>query len=246
MDVLGGVVQLTSSETEDTNARLIGAPYNTDGTTMLYASFTANFSALPSATGDYFAHFREVSGTFRARVYATTSNTTIGYYRLGLANNNANLANGLIHPTELNIETPVLVVVRYNVAAGTSTLWVNPTSETDASISPSDNIAPAPIYSFAFRQSGGVGDLRVDDLLVGLSFNDVVPGLLRLEIARNGNNIEISWPSTATAEGYILESTTSLSEPNWQPVNQPPIPSGDRDVVTITNATGNEFFRLKK
>ena len=245
MDVLGGVLQVTSSDSEDASARLIGAPYDTSSGTVLYASFTANFSALPSATGDYFAHFREILGAFRARIYATTSNSTIGFYRFGLANNNANLANGLIHPTELSVDTPVLVVVRYDVAAGTSTLWVNPTSEGDVSISPTDNISPAPIYSFAFRQSGGVGDLRVDNLLVGLSFDAVMPGLLRLSVARNGNNVEISWPSSATAEGYNLESTTSLSEPDWQPVG-PSTPSGDRDVVVITNPSGNEFFRLKK
>jgi hypothetical protein len=62
-----------------------------------------------------------------------------------------------------------------------------------------------------------------------------------LVIAKVGNNIEVSWPTSAT--GFTLQATSSLSPINWAPFGTPTI-SGDRNVVTITNATGNQFFRL--
>src|SRR5262245_16953486 len=69
VDVLGGKVNLSQSESEDVNRLLDGAPYTSGN---LYASFVANFATLPLGTGGYFAHFKD-DGTanFRCRVFAT-------------------------------------------------------------------------------------------------------------------------------------------------------------------------------
>ena len=57
-----------------------------------------------------------------------------------------------------------------------------------------------------------MGTLHVDDLTVGFSFAEVLPGY-RLSIARNGSDLEISWPAAATDESYFLESTADLTRP---------------------------------
>lgn len=63
-----------------------------------------------------------------------------------------------------------------------------------------------------------------------------------LTVIREGNNVRISWPVSAT--GFTLESTPSLSPANWQNVTQPVQVVGDQNVVTVPIATGNSFFRL--
>jgi hypothetical protein len=65
-----------------------------------------------------------------------------------------------------------------------------------------------------------------------------------LSVARNGENIEISWP--ASAAGFVLESTGDLRMPDWRPLSEPVMPDGNRNVVTITAPAGTQFFRLKK
>src|SRR3954463_11621114 len=65
VNVTSNQVFLTEGESEDVNAVVSGGPYSS-GT--LYAGLDVNFSALPSANGGYFFHFKDatVSG-FRGR-----------------------------------------------------------------------------------------------------------------------------------------------------------------------------------
>lgn len=206
-----------------------------------------NFSALPNDTGDYFAHFREVGGAQRCRIFVSTTNSTPGTFRLGIANNNANITNAVTLEGDLATGADHLVVVRYNVDTGVSTLWVNPTSESSPSVTATDTPAPAAIGTFAFRQSGGIGSHRIDNLKIGLSLSDVVTlaPAVRLSIARVGGNFEVSWPTSATDEGYSLRATSTLSPPDWQPVAGAPVRNGNVDSVTVP-ATGNRFFQLVK
>jgi hypothetical protein len=62
---------------------------------------------------------------------------------------------------------------------------------------------------------------------------------------RAGGNVEVSWPASATDDGYGLRATVTLSPPDWQPVGAPAVRSGDRDSVTLP-ATGSRFFQLVK
>lgn len=65
-----------------------------------------------------------------------------------------------------------------------------------------------------------------------------------LAIARVGNDIQVSWPTNAS--GFTLQSKTSLSSGTWNAVTELPATVGANNVVTITNATGNQFFRLEQ
>lgn len=65
-----------------------------------------------------------------------------------------------------------------------------------------------------------------------------------LAIARSGNQVLLSWPAAAT--GFVVQSTTSLSNPQWSVVNAPIEIVGDRQVVTLPIDTDTRFFRLAK
>ena len=83
VDVQSGAVNLTATESEDVNALITGGPY-TSG--LLYYSLTVNFSVLPAGAGNYFAHFKDATTGFRARLFATTVGATPGFYRLAINN----------------------------------------------------------------------------------------------------------------------------------------------------------------
>jgi len=242
MQLVFGTALITSSQTEDVVARLIGGPYNS---TVLYASFDVTFIALPAILPDIFAHFSGTNANdLRARVLASTTNAAPGSFRLGVANTVSSVANVVDYPLDLNLDTKYQVVVAYDTAAGTSKLWVNPGSG-GGWVSAIDPVSPTGINAFGLRQSGGIGDSRMDNLLVGTSFESVTPSLTRVRIRKVGDAIEVYWPSAGVWEGFYLESTTSLANPNWQPVSQGTTTVGDWDIVTIPNPTGNEFFRLR-
>jgi hypothetical protein len=89
-----------------------------------------------------------------------------------------------------------------------------------------------------------MGALSIDDLRVAFSFADAVPGY-RLHIERLGAPLRISWPTAATDEGYVLESTGDLNAA-WDTVFDSPNRVGLRDEVSITIPTGKQFYRLVK
>lgn len=65
-----------------------------------------------------------------------------------------------------------------------------------------------------------------------------------LAIALVGNEVQISWPASAT--GFTLKTRASLTAGNWEAVTQTPILVGDRSVVTLPADGANGFFRLEQ
>ncbi|MCW5550933.1 MAG: hypothetical protein KIS67_02085 [Verrucomicrobiae bacterium] len=63
-----------------------------------------------------------------------------------------------------------------------------------------------------------------------------------LMVVREGNNVRISWPVSAT--GFTLERTPSLSPFNWQNVPHPVQVVGELNVVIVPISADSEFFRL--
>ncbi len=173
-DVAAGAVHLTQSESEDVNAALGGGPYAADSGVTLYAKFTVRCTALPGGAGTYFAHFKDSSTGFRARVFASTAGAAEGRFRLGIAEA-ANTSTLL--ERDLALDTPYTVIVRYDVGTAASTLWVEATAETDPSVSATDDGTPLTVVAFALRQSlssgNGMGSLVLDDLRVATSFAEL-------------------------------------------------------------------------
>ncbi len=248
--VQGGKLLLDGRRSEDIKAGLTNAPYYPSNNVPLYAGFTVNFSGLPGSA--YFTHFTDVANGFKARVFATLSNAAPGLFRLGIVNASGSLAaTNPPHPMDLVLGTDYRVVVRYHPGSGTSALWINATNEADLSVAATDAPSSGAITNYSFRQTGGIGALTVDDLLVGTSF-EVVKGQVPvsqppLQIAQTCNVVRIAWPTWATDANFILESKTSLNTAGgWAPAGFPTQTVGDFTVASVTNATGNLFLRLRK
>lgn len=153
--VVSGRVDLRVPATEDVNALLAGQPYPANTNLYLYASYTVNFSTLPSASGTYFAHFKGAGVNIqRAKVFALTTGAGTGQYRIGLANaaNSAAIATA----SSLNTNADYRIYIRYVISNATTTLWVDPTSEASPSISATDPTSAAQLTSFALRQDAGI------------------------------------------------------------------------------------------
>ena len=179
-------LQVTRSASEDDNAALTNAPYYGAGTnaagdavTALYFKFTIRMSSadLPTASGTYFAHLKDTTTSgFRARTFVATAGAAAGFYRVGIENAGLSGAVPAYLTTDLAPDTTYVIVVRYVVTNGVATLWVNPTSESDPSVTGTDTTSLLDISTMAFRQSSGEGTLNVDDLVVGTSFADILSG----------------------------------------------------------------------
>lgn len=65
-----------------------------------------------------------------------------------------------------------------------------------------------------------------------------------LSIALQGNAVVITWPASAT--GFTLQSSSTLSPANWQPSGLAPTTEGDWNKATLTPEGTGRFFRLFK
>src|SRR5439155_10496854 len=128
-----------------------------------------------------------------------TTNALAGYFRLQVANGSDTVTE---FPADLSTNAPYVVVTRYNIDTATTTLWLNPASESSSSVTASDSQTAATVVSYGFRQDTAVGaTILIDDLRVGLSFADVIPGAavspIKLNMQLAGGAIVLSWSNAA-------------------------------------------------
>jgi hypothetical protein len=64
-----------------------------------------------------------------------------------------------------------------------------------------------------------------------------------LAVQQAVGGVALSWPSSAA--GYVLESTTSLSSPDWEPVTDVPTIAADCYMLTKSCPANATFFRLR-
>jgi len=129
----------------------------------------------------------------------------------------AELIAAMSYGADLSLGQPYTVVTRYDVSTATTTLWINPRYETSTSVSATDVTAPIEIDDYCFRQdgtSGGIGIMRLDDLLVGTGFTDVVPfvaspAAIPLDIAVNSGNAVLTWSNPQ----FNLQSAPEVTGP---------------------------------
>jgi endonuclease/exonuclease/phosphatase family metal-dependent hydrolase len=229
VQIVSSRVLLSQTNTEDINAQLAGQPYPATTNGLLYARFTVNFATIPSGAGAYFAHFKDATASgFRAKIFATTNGVPTGFFRIGIANA-ANSGFGTVG-ANLSLSTDYLLVVRYAPSNATSTLWLNPTDESDPGLTAVDSATTLSITSFALRESlsggDGMGTLFLDDLQVGTSFSDVVPpsapGITvepRSQMAVEGSNVTFTVVATGAQplsyqwlfNGTNLDGATNFS-----------------------------------
>lgn len=134
---------------------------------------TADLSLL-DGNGNYFAHFKDAAFAFRGRTGVVQPPAGRDW---GLAINadNANLGAGAIWPSDLMFDTWYRVVTSWDAGSGEAELWLDPTDETDPSITHTGSNSGDLIEGFALRQSNDyTGFQGIDGFVVGGSFADVL------------------------------------------------------------------------
>ena len=231
--VVNSAAQLSSQRSEDLAALLLNNPFSATSGVLLYSSFTLVMSNLPSAGGDYFAHFKDsiLGTTFRDKIYASTTNAATGFYRLGIANAANNFS--VQFPLDLQTNQSYLVFTRYNTGTGETVLWVNPTSEASPSVAATDATTATSISAFGLRQTTGIGISYLDNLAIGTAFGDVVPILPILNISLSGANVVLTWSDAS----FSLQSATIVTGP-YTTI------TGAVSGFTTNTALAEMFFRL--
>lgn len=154
---------LKQAYSEDVSAEIGEAPFASDSGRVLYLHFRFTFTALPRTAGSYFIHFKG-GNTFRGRVFLSPIPETEDRFQIGVANGDN--APSALFPTSLSIDTPYTAVLRYAVSEARSTLWLDPSTESDASVTASDAASVIGISDLALREATGMGSVSVDDIRV--------------------------------------------------------------------------------
>jgi hypothetical protein len=243
--VENGWLRLAFDRAEDINAPLQGAPYEPAGTvSTLYAGFTLRVTSLPTTTGAYFAHFRNSTTAHRARVWISRAGGDPDRFRLGIGNSGGASASSGPWPADLTPDTDYRVVIRYNVATGLSSIWVNPTAESEPGATATDAVGLINISTFALRQSADIGTIQLDELRIGDTFADAAAAGVRLRITQLGTDLQLSWPATAT--GYVAQASPDLVDPAWVDLPDTPVLQDDRYVLRVPGDGAPHYFRLIK
>lgn len=233
--VTNNELAVSALQTEDIAGPLIGGPYTKGSGTVLYAAFKAKFLSLPSPRPGYFASF--VSGTtLRGRIYVGTSNAAPGCFRLCVANGTD--TNSVL-PFDLQTNVTYTLVTRYALDGPSTTLWLNPSAESDSGTVAQDVVGSSSVTSYGFREDASVGTtVLVDDLRVAFSFADVLgtvapvaPGWLNIE--RNGNSVSLTWSNASL-------TLQAAPDPTGPFTNIP----GATNPYTTSPSGGARFFRL--
>lgn len=134
----------------------------------------------------YFLHFKD-SGTlnFPGRVYVVSAGAGFFTFAISANSTSATTTGVVLWPGTLSYGTRYYLVLKYDAAAGSATLWVNPVSEASANISHTyTNALSFAVSGIALRQgsastfpAGGPSgaanwEFTVDNLGVGQSFGD--------------------------------------------------------------------------
>jgi hypothetical protein len=129
---------------------------------------------------EYFAHFRPAppdTNSFVARCYAGPA--VGGDFTFGITATSVSTTPVVHWPTPLKFERTYRIVIAYDGATGTSTLWVEPTSASSPSVSSThSSVIGKSLESYALRQATPTGATLtelVDDLVVADSFAEAMP-----------------------------------------------------------------------
>lgn len=76
-----------------------------------------------------------------------------------------------------------------------------------------------------------------------VSAASVSPASPELSVSVSGNNVIISWPSSAS--GFTLQQSSSLNPATWEAVQQTINNNGTTMSIIVTAPAGNMFYRLQ-
>jgi len=197
----------------------------------LYAQFTLTVDTPPTSsnlTVGRFASFWNGSGGYRGRLWIGTGFDSGGNplpetFRIGLTEAAGSRNDVQWWDENLSPNVPLTVVVKYDYTAGSVSLFINPTSETDTHIEVDDG-SNLGTKGFAFRHkdestaSTHLGRFRIDDIAISTTFGDTSPGdslgatnLVAAGVP--GEKIFLSWKDRSFDEiNFRIERRESGSE----------------------------------
>jgi hypothetical protein len=244
--------RLFLSQDLDECVRVDFPAYYTTGN--VYVRFRATFTSLPTRTGNYIACLRQTGvDNNRGRIHVTTNGVAPGKFRLGVSTFSN---SGTLIPEDLSLGVTYSIVFRYNITNFTSTLWLNPASESDTQHR-SDNVYDGTltrdVAHFVFVETdtlyspGGMGDLYVDDLRIGRTFYDVWDGPRLTSATRSANgNIALQGVGVP-GSNYVFQATANLASPQWVNLSTNAASAGGAVQHTDTEAPNftSRFYRLQ-
>lgn len=159
-------IQQPSGSAEDVNHSL-GATLGA-GDTWYYSM---NVDVTSSSTLVYFAMLLQGTGNFEGKLFVAPS-TVGGDFVFGITGSASTAPT--TWATGLSFGSDYQVVVAYDFDTTNATLWVDPTSQSSTSVNNTGSFDDA-ATAIAFRQSGGGSVETIDNVIVGTTFDDVVP-----------------------------------------------------------------------
>jgi len=167
----------------------VNAPFAAQGAAdKTYVSFDVTIPAgSVVGAGDYFAHPRN-SATFiyPARIFNGPP-LAGGDFTFGIRASSSSTI--MYWPSDFSFDSTHKLVVAYDAATGDAQLWIDPAVEASPSVIGTGGAVGDLIDSFALRQaspSGTTSRQLIDNLLVGDTFSDVVPGATAVQAATWG------------------------------------------------------------
>lgn len=104
---------------------------------------------------------------------------------------------------------------------------------------------PAKQFRFIARaidNLGGAQDSEPLEVTITSTGGGTAPGL---QVARQGTELTISWPASAT--GFVLQAAERLSNPtSWTDLTVTPTVSGQQQSITITPGSAQRYYRLTR
>ncbi len=187
INVSGSAVVISQGDLTQGSERVsrgLPVPFTVEANPVAYYSVNATWTALPlTDSGSYFLNLGVSTNgtTFYGRVGADTEGAAPGTFRISVANANWSQANSVEFPVDLTLGVPHLIVAKYDLTTGNTTLWIDPETEGSPGVTATDAPAGAqqPIAAINLRQglsnsnTGAPGIIRIQNLSVGTTFEQV-------------------------------------------------------------------------
>ena len=196
-----------------------------------------------NAAGDFVSYTVSnlMAGTYHIRIGADEG-ADRGQFQLSCGPVGGGLANvGPVQDTYSPTNMAYLLPIHLTTPTNMIVLWTNDLQELDCGTWQAPTNGNYRFnFSVAGRNAASSGYNLVFDYIKFTPAS--APSSPTLTVTREGDNVVISWPASAT--GYSLEYTTDFS--NWNPVLQSPTVIGDVNVVTNATDGNTVFYRLQK
>lgn len=179
LNVVNGSLSIGAANGQDAASQ-----YVTPQTGDIFSGFDFTLTTIPSTgtNGGYIAAFRDgtvASGAYVGRFFILrTAGTSATEFQIGVTNTAANLAaaGAATWATNLTLGSTYRIVMRFNTTTDQTTLWVNPSSTADTSVTATDAVSVVNLDGFAFRQDASShGASSLDTLAVATTFAEVTP-----------------------------------------------------------------------